>query len=188
MQDAAGSSRTAEYCLQGEASDGSVASADKLARPATAAAGAAVAVAALTPHHNMLFGRDATPTKSSPLAQQRMVSMSAAAQERQQQQQRHCQQEQEWGAAAAAAGMAAGAAAAAGAGSRQASGASSSAYSASISFGSGFGSSMVTAREGPAEQVRVSVGLSLAGWLTHVEMMGAPAPHITTCLPPACAL
>lgn len=32
-----------------------------------------------TPHHNALFGGDATPTKSSPLAEQRMVSMSAAA-------------------------------------------------------------------------------------------------------------
>ena len=156
MQDAVGSSNTAEYSLQAEASDGSVASADKLAVPARGAAAAAVATAALTPHHNVLYGREATPTKSSPLAQQRMVSMSVAAQERQQQ--RHYQQEQEWGAASAAAGMAAGAAAgAAGAGSRQASGASSSAYSASISFGSGFGS-MVTAREEPTEQVRPAKG------------------------------
>lgn len=42
-----------------------------------------IAVAAGRQHHNtlnnQLFGRDATPTKSSPIAQQRLLTMSAAA-------------------------------------------------------------------------------------------------------------
>ena len=103
--------------------------------PATAAArpageargrGRAAAPAPLTPHHNLLYGRDATPTKSSPIAQQRLLSMTAAAQ----------QQQQRRGAlSGAASGAASG-------GSRDASpsagAASSSANpSHSISFGSG---------------------------------------------------
>lgn len=47
--------------------------------------------AAPTPHHNALYGRALTPTKSSPLAQQRMVSMEAALRAGQAQ---HAQQEQ----------------------------------------------------------------------------------------------
>ncbi|KAL4449502.1 hypothetical protein ABPG77_007146 [Micractinium sp. CCAP 211/92] len=50
-----------------------------------------------TPHHNALYGRALTPTKSSPLAQQRMVSMEAALRAGQAQHAEHAQHGQQTG-------------------------------------------------------------------------------------------
>ncbi|KAL4443873.1 hypothetical protein ABPG75_011610 [Micractinium tetrahymenae] len=75
------SSRTAEYSLHAELSGGP---GEAVESPEPRAAAhhpmplAAQHPVPLTPHHNALYGKALTPTKSSPLAQQRMVSMEAA--------------------------------------------------------------------------------------------------------------
>ncbi|EFN60064.1 hypothetical protein CHLNCDRAFT_133340, partial [Chlorella variabilis] len=60
---------TAVYSLHAASTNASLDSAERVA---------GLHLVPLTPHHNALFGNDATPTKSSPVAIQRMLSMSAA--------------------------------------------------------------------------------------------------------------
>lgn len=123
----------------------------------------AAAQVPLTPHHNLLFDHAATPTKSSPVAQQRLLTMTVAAQKQQQRR-----------------GALGGDSGGAGGGSRQAASHSGGAASSSanpshsISFGSaGCGSA-------PRQQ-QVRGG---GGWVQLAVSWVGFASHADACWPP----